>query len=187
MASCGARYLLAPRHTADSFAAWACRLKPQTPQPPQMKSLNECRQQQTFHQTHMVMLEQMQGNGLRRYGFAILSRQAVRSRSASARVLIPLVQRETLSTVELDNNEAAFSVTALRFDGHKDEVYLVVGTGKDVFVQPRTCSVGYLRVYRFRPDQPGLDLVHKVSSLWRGSAPIDGFLRRPKSMTFRRL
>lgn len=71
-------------------------------------------------------------------------------------------QLETIAVIDIDNNEAALSIAAVPFSNQQNETLLVVGTAKDAFAQPRTCSAGFLRVYRFRTEGDGLDLVHKV-------------------------
>jgi hypothetical protein len=93
-----------------------------------------------------------------------------------------------LDLVELDDNEAAFrynfgfffsllfllaiqtllililkqSVCTCTFRDH-DEVFVIVGTAKDLKLHPRSCSGGFLHVYRIINDGTKLELVHKVT------------------------
>ncbi|CAG8532674.1 14314_t:CDS:10, partial [Acaulospora colombiana] len=77
------------------------------------------------------------------------------------RVINPF-QGETASLIELEENEAAFSIATVTFHGQNNELFLVVGTAKDANLAPRTCSVGYLHVYQFADEGNSLKLVHKT-------------------------
>ncbi|KDQ52575.1 hypothetical protein JAAARDRAFT_73058 [Jaapia argillacea MUCL 33604] len=70
----------------------------------------------------------------------------------------------TLNRIPLDNNEAAFSAAIVTFTSHEDTPYLVVGTASDVVMTPRSCSSGYLRVYRFTEGGTNLELLHKTEA-----------------------
>jgi len=83
--------------------------------------------------------------------------------------------------VHLDNNEAAFSLAIVPFEARNNELLLVVGTAQDTLLSPRSCTSGFLRVYKFTEDGADLELVHKVGILARwpafefvGSHPVDG-------------
>lgn len=77
---------------------------------------------------------------------------------------------ETLQLIELEDNEAAFSVAMVQFRTNvhttqAGEQFVVVGTAKDVQLAPRSCSAGYLHVYKFGQNEEGrpqLELVHKT-------------------------
>ncbi|ORX58556.1 hypothetical protein BCR36DRAFT_318081 [Piromyces finnis] len=69
---------------------------------------------------------------------------------------------ETTCEIELDNNEAAFSITTCVFQSHPDETFVVVGTAQDVILSPRNCTAGFIRIYRFTEDQKALELVHRT-------------------------
>ncbi|RUS26747.1 CPSF A subunit region-domain-containing protein [Jimgerdemannia flammicorona] len=77
------------------------------------------------------------------------------------RLLNPLTL-ETLQTIELEENEAAFSIAIVSFLAQQNEPFLVVGTGKDVNLAPRTCSAGFIHVYRFVEEGTKLELYHKT-------------------------
>lgn len=77
---------------------------------------------------------------------------------------------ETLQLIELEDNEAAFSVAMVQFRTNvhttqAGEQFVVVGTAKDVRLAPRSCSAGYLHVYKFGQNEAGrpqLEMVHKT-------------------------
>ncbi|ORZ14502.1 CPSF A subunit region-domain-containing protein [Absidia repens] len=89
---------------------------------------------------------------------------------ASCIRLIEPFQGESLQEIELEENEAAFSVAAVQFAsnphaGDSMEQFIVVGTGKDVTLAPRGCTSGFLRLYRpvLAEDQRlQLELIHKT-------------------------
>ena len=72
------------------------------------------------------------------------------------------LQGRTISTVTLDNNEAAFSLAFVPFTARNNEMHLVVGTAQDTLLSPRSCTSGFLRTYRLTEDGVGLELLHKV-------------------------
>ncbi|KAJ3220522.1 Splicing factor 3B subunit 3, partial [Clydaea vesicula] len=69
-------------------------------------------------------------------------------------------QGEILTKFDLDNNEAAFSVSVLQFNTSPGVTYAVVGTAKDVTLSPRSCASGYLRTYKFIENGNKLEFVH---------------------------
>ena len=75
------------------------------------------------------------------------------------------MKQKTLSTVALDNNEAAFSLAIVPFSARGGELHLVVGTASSIFIAPRSCTSGFLRTYRFTDDGAGLELLHKVGKV----------------------
>lgn len=72
------------------------------------------------------------------------------------------IQNETLQTIELDENEAAFSITICYFERGGGEPFLVVGTGVNTTLVPRACKEGWLRVYSFKDNGRSLEFMHKV-------------------------
>jgi len=54
------------------------------------------------------------------------------------------------------------SLTTVSFHDQQGEIFVVVGTGKDLTLAPRTSSAGFLRVYRVVDEGRSLELVHKV-------------------------
>lgn len=74
-------------------------------------------------------------------------------------------QAESLQTIDLDENEAAFSVAVVPFASRGGESLLVVGTAVDVTIAPRTCSKGYLRLYQISEDGRSLSLLNVVRTI----------------------
>lgn len=83
---------------------------------------------------------------------------------ASAIRIIDPVEGKTVSTITLDNNEAAFSLAFVPFSARNNELHLVVGTAQDTLLSPRSCTSGFLRTYRFTEDGVGLELLHKTET-----------------------
>lgn len=83
---------------------------------------------------------------------------------ASAIRIIDPVEGRTVSTLALDNNEAAFSLAFVPFSARNNELHLVVGTAQDTLLSPRSCTSGFLRTYRFTEDGVGLELLHKTET-----------------------
>lgn len=76
---------------------------------------------------------------------------------------------KTIQVIPLENNEAAFSLALVPFYARGGETHLVVGTAKDTFLAPRSCSSGYLRTYTIAEGGRSLQLLHVVSlSLEKG-------------------
>jgi splicing factor 3B subunit 3 len=63
---------------------------------------------------------------------------------------------------ELENNEAAVSAAIVPFSSQDSESFLVVGTGKDMVVNPRRFTEGYIHVYRFHDGGRDLEFIHKT-------------------------
>ena len=81
---------------------------------------------------------------------------------ASCLRIINPYQGQTCFLYDFEANEAAYSVTTCGFHSRPGESFLVVGTAKDVNLSPRTCSVGYIYVFKFSPDGNSLELLHKA-------------------------
>lgn len=64
--------------------------------------------------------------------------------------------------MDLENNEAAFSVAIVPFHSQENQLFLVVGTGQDTTLQPRSSKTGYLNTYKILEDGKTLELLHKV-------------------------
>ncbi|PLW12995.1 hypothetical protein PCANC_20927 [Puccinia coronata f. sp. avenae] len=74
------------------------------------------------------------------------------------------IEKTTLMRVDLEANEAATAVAIVTFASGQEAgtPLLVVGSASDAFVQPRTCRVGFLSVYRFVDEGRGIELIHKT-------------------------
>ena len=77
-------------------------------------------------------------------------------------VVDPVKAKEVLQTIDLEENEAAVSIATVSFSSQDDEVFLVVGTGKDMVVAPRSSNGGFIHVYRFQEDGKELEFIHKT-------------------------
>lgn len=89
---------------------------------------------------------------------------------ASCIRLIEPFEGRTLETIELEDNEAAFSVAMVQFRQNphatnSSEQFVIVGTGQNVNLSPRSCTSGYLHVYRVVQGEQGqlrLHFIHKT-------------------------
>ena len=70
--------------------------------------------------------------------------------------------KAAIQKIDLEDNEAAVSIAACSFSSQDDETFLVVGTGKDITVSPRTYSAAFIYVYRFLEDGKELEFIHKT-------------------------
>lgn len=77
-------------------------------------------------------------------------------------VIDPITTKEVLQQINLDGNEAAVSIATVSFSSQDDETFLVVGTGKDIVVNPRSFTAGFIYVYRFLEDGKELEFIHKT-------------------------
>jgi len=80
---------------------------------------------------------------------------------ASCVRLVDPAENKTLDLIPLTNNEAAFCICTCVFSDRGGEVFVCVGTAKDAKMQPRSCSSGFIHVYRIL-DNKLLQLVHKT-------------------------
>ena len=77
-------------------------------------------------------------------------------------IIDPITTKSVLQQIDLTDNEAATSIAAVSFASQDDETFLVVGTGKDMVVAPRSFSAGFIYVYRFLDDGKELEFIHKT-------------------------
>jgi len=77
-------------------------------------------------------------------------------------VVDPVTEKAVLSKIDLDDNEAAVSIATVSFASQEDETFLVVGTGKDMVVSPRSATAGFIHVYRFQEDGKELEFIPKT-------------------------
>eukprot|EP00884_Botryococcus_braunii_P014213 jgi/Botrbrau1/22793/Bobra.0132s0119.1 len=68
---------------------------------------------------------------------------------------------ETTCVLELENNEAAFSLCTVRF-ADSNETVLAVGTAQNLKFYPRECTDGHIKIYRFVDNGRQLELVHST-------------------------
>lgn len=77
-------------------------------------------------------------------------------------IVDPVSAKSVVFSLELENNECATSIAAAPFAGQDGEMFLIVGTAKDLKVSPRSFSAGFLHVYRFHEDGRELEFIHKT-------------------------
>jgi len=77
-------------------------------------------------------------------------------------VVDPVTEKKVLQKIDLEDNEAAVSMAAVSFASQDDEVFLIVGTGKDMIVSPRSSTAGFIHVYRFLEDGKEIEFIHKT-------------------------
>ncbi|KAL2505994.1 Cleavage and polyadenylation specificity factor (CPSF) A subunit protein [Abeliophyllum distichum] len=78
------------------------------------------------------------------------------------RVLDPR-STETTCLLELQDNEAAFSICTVNFHDKEYGTLLAVGTAKGLQFWPkRSFEAGYIHIYRFKEDGRVLELLHKT-------------------------
>lgn len=82
--------------------------------------------------------------------------------SSCISVVDPITEKKVLQKIDLEENEAAVSLATITFSSQDDEIFLVVGTGKDMIVNPRNSSAGYLHVYRFHENGKEIEFIHKT-------------------------
>ncbi|KAI4210835.1 MAG: hypothetical protein LQ351_006330 [Letrouitia transgressa] len=77
-------------------------------------------------------------------------------------VVDPVVRKSVLQQIDLEDNEAATSIATVCFSSQGDEIFLVVGTGKDMVLNPRSFTAGFIYIYRFLEDGKELEFIHKT-------------------------
>lgn len=82
--------------------------------------------------------------------------------SSCIQIIDPVTTKSVLFTLDLEDNECATSIAAAPFAGQDDETFLIVGTAKDLTVNPRSFTAGFLHVYRFHEDGKELEFIHKT-------------------------
>ena len=69
---------------------------------------------------------------------------------------------QTLSVIELPDNEAALSLAMVPIRDRAGETFVMVGTAKDMTLQPRRLTAAFIHCYRFTEGNTALELVHKT-------------------------
>lgn len=77
-------------------------------------------------------------------------------------IIDPITTKSVISRLELEDNEAAVSIAIAPFASQDEESFLIVGTAKDLVVNPRTYSAGSIHVYRLHEDGKELEFIHKT-------------------------
>jgi splicing factor 3B subunit 3 len=80
-------------------------------------------------------------------------------------VIDPIAEEPSvIQTVHFEENEAAVSAAIIPFASQENEGFLIVGTAKDLIVNPRSSSEGFLYVYRFQEGGRELEFIHKTKT-----------------------
>ena len=77
-------------------------------------------------------------------------------------VVDPITEKKVLHTIDLEDNEAAVSIAIAPFNSQDNEHFLVVGTGKDMIIAPRSNACGYIHIYRLHDSGRSLEFIHKT-------------------------
>ncbi|KAK3816542.1 MAG: hypothetical protein J3Q66DRAFT_432218 [Benniella sp.] len=84
------------------------------------------------------------------------------TRSEPGKILNPSTG-ETTFKLDLEHNEAAFSLAVLNFAVDAGELFLAVGTASDLTLAPKSLASGFIYIYKFVNDGLGLEFVHKTA------------------------
>ncbi|PWN89573.1 hypothetical protein FA10DRAFT_147967 [Acaromyces ingoldii] len=78
--------------------------------------------------------------------------------------IVDVTKQATTFKLQLEENEAAFSLALVNFlsSDNPQETYLVVGTGQETRVTPRESKSCFLHVYRLSEEGQSLVFVHKT-------------------------
>lgn len=92
------------------------------------------------------------------------------------RIVNPILQK-TVFKLSLEQNEAAFSIALVKFASRPDDQFVVVGTVRDLILNPRSLTGGSVHVYQLVNGER-LELLHKtpVDDLPGAIAPFKGKL-----------
>ncbi|KAI1770802.1 Pre-mRNA-splicing factor rse-1 [Hypoxylon cercidicola] len=83
-------------------------------------------------------------------------------RWASCISIVDPVGERVLERLDLEANEAAVSVAVVPFASQNGDNFLMVGTGKDMVLNPRQFTAGYICVYRFLDNGKKLEFIYKT-------------------------
>ncbi|KAK3816518.1 MAG: mono-functional DNA-alkylating methyl methanesulfonate N-term-domain-containing protein [Benniella sp.] len=70
---------------------------------------------------------------------------------------------ETTFKLDLEHNEAAFSLAVLNFAVDAGVLFLAVGTASDLTLASKSLASGFIHIYKFVNDGLGLEFVHKTA------------------------
>ncbi|KAF1811794.1 hypothetical protein P152DRAFT_398698 [Eremomyces bilateralis CBS 781.70] len=82
--------------------------------------------------------------------------------SSCIQIVDPVTEKAVVFSLQLEDNEAAVSMATVPFTSQDDETFLLVGTGKDMVVNPRSSTCGFIHVYRFQDGGKTLEFIHKT-------------------------
>ncbi|KAJ6446550.1 splicing factor 3B subunit 3 [Purpureocillium lavendulum] len=70
---------------------------------------------------------------------------------------------QVLQTIELQDNESFVSAAIVPFASQDGENFLVVGTGKNIVVNPRSFSEAHINIYRLGNEGREVEFVHRTA------------------------
>ncbi|KAK3322379.1 Pre-mRNA-splicing factor rse-1 [Apodospora peruviana] len=68
-----------------------------------------------------------------------------------------------IQKIDITGNEAAVSAAVVPFASQEGESFLIVGTGKNMVLNPRQFTEGCIHVYRFHDDGRDLEFIHSTT------------------------
>lgn len=74
------------------------------------------------------------------------------------------IKQETISKIEMEDNEAAFCLTVISFKSREGELYLAIGTAKGARVSPKSCDQAYILLYKITSSGRNLEFVHRTET-----------------------
>ena len=77
-------------------------------------------------------------------------------------IVDPVSEKRVVHTVDLEENEAAVSIAMAAFASQDNEAFLVIGTGKDMIMAPRSHMGGFIHIYRLQDAGRSLEFIHKT-------------------------
>lgn len=83
-------------------------------------------------------------------------------RWASCVRMIEPYEHKLLDLIEFEDNEAAFSACIMTFSSTPGEMFLIVGTAKDMTLHPRTFSSASIIVFAFKDGGKKIEYLHRV-------------------------
>jgi len=82
--------------------------------------------------------------------------------ASCVQIVDPVTQKKVIHTFNFDVGEAAVSIAAVPFAAQDGNIYLVVGTGKNVIMSPRSHDGGFIYLFGLQEDGKQLHLLHKT-------------------------
>lgn len=79
------------------------------------------------------------------------------------RIFDPIGQGTVLK-IELEDNEAAFSLATVEFTSREGELYLAVGTARGARLLPKSCQQAYILLYKIIDEGKQLEFVHRTET-----------------------
>jgi len=91
-------------------------------------------------------------------------RASVNQFASCIRIVDPYTMR-TLSVLEFENGETCFSFhiapNIINHLGHSD-TYLFAGVGLEAKLTPKSCTIGFIKTYRFKDGGKKLEFLHST-------------------------